>query len=426
MALDFAFAQATTDSEEIVVAAKVLPSNRSPREHLRRLSVLFAVELQLKIVGELYIREMSPTQFCNEFGGGSPSRVAKNFKRLQDEGWLRHMRDALGPSGRMEGFYRAPEPAFFDAESWALVPYSLRVASSWALFNQTALVLRTAMEERLSDQYRDLSCTPLLLDEAGWTNVIGAIDAQFVSLFEHQSDSRLRAVHTGEELIRADVFLIGFEMPLPGSERNELDLVVRDEPAGAFHERLSPAIADDMSRRIVQELNLRAMSAARFHRAFGHEFDAASYQSVLRRFKRLEEVGWLARVRPPVHQRSTEHFYRATIPTIHDNFLRPNLPDAANDPDRWRAFQQLCGDVKEAMQAGTFDARTNRYVSWTYLALDRQAWDGVVLELDTLFIYIDDEQRRAAKRLKDSGGSPLAMSIASAAYESPRDAPKAP
>jgi hypothetical protein len=387
--------------------------------------MLFAVELQLKIVGELYSREMSPTQFYNEFGGGSPSRVAKNFTRLQDDGWLRRMRSGLGPSGRMENFYRAPEPAFIDAESWALVPYSLRVASSWALFNQMAPVLRTAMEEGYSDQCRDLSCTPLLLDEAGWTNVIGAIDAQFVSLYEHQSDSRFRAAHTEEALIRSDVFLIGFEMPLPGAERNELDLVARDELPGPFHERLSPAIADDMCRRIVQELNLRAMSAARFHRAFGHKFNGASYQSVLRRFKRLEEVGWLARVRPPVHQRSTEHFYRATIPTIHDNFLRPNLPDAANDPDKWRAFQQLCGDAKEAMQAGTFDARTDRYVSWTYLALDRQAWDGVILELDALLNYIDDEQQRAAKRLKGSGESPIAMSIATAAYESPRDAPRA-
>lgn len=387
--------------------------------------MLFAVELQLKIVAELYGRAMSPTQFYNEFGGGSPSRVAKIFMRLKDEEWLRHMYDGLGPSGRVEGFYRAPEPAFFDTESWALVPYSLRVASSWALFNQMAPVLRNAMEERRSDQYRDLSCTPLLLDEAGWTNVIGAIAAQFVSLFEHQDDSRFRVAHTGEELIRADVFMIGFEMPLPGSESIGLDLVTRDEPLGQFHERLSPAIADDMCLRIVQELNLRPMSAARFHRAFGHEFDGASYQSVLRRFKRLMKVGWLVRVAPPVHQRSTEHFYRATIPEIHDNFLRPNLPDAANDPDRWRAFQQLCGDVKEAMQAGIFDARTDRTVAWAFLAFDRRAWGEVILELDALLDHIDDEQRRAAKRLKDSGESPIAMSIATAAYESPKEAPKA-
>ena len=280
------------------MAAKVLPSKRSPRELLHRLAALFAVELQTKIVAELYGRAMSPTQFCNEFGGGSPSRVAKIFTKLEDEEWLRYMYDAVGPSGRMEGFYRATEPAFFDAESWALVPYSLRVASSWALFNLIASALRTAMEERRSDQCRGLSCTPLPLDEVGWTNVIAAIDAQLASLFEHQDDSRFRVEHTGEELIRVDVFMFGFEMPLPGSERVGPDLVMHAEPPGAIHERLSPAIADDMCRRIVKELNLRPMSAARFHRTYGHEFDGATYQSVWRRFKRLERIGWLARVPP--------------------------------------------------------------------------------------------------------------------------------
>ena len=43
----------------------------------------------------------------------------------------------------------------------------------------------------------------------------------------------------------------------------------------------------------------------------------------------------------------------------------------------------------------------------------------MIRELDALLDYIDDEQRRAAKRLKDSGESPVAMSIATAAYESP-------
>jgi hypothetical protein len=48
--------------------------------------------------------------------------------------------------------------------------------------------------------------------------------------------------------------------------------------------------------------------------------------------------------------------------------------------------------------------------------------------VDALLDYIDDEQRWAAtggKRLKDSGESPIEMSIATAAYESPGDAPKA-
>jgi hypothetical protein len=39
-------------------------------EHLW-LAVVFAVPIRLKIVTELYQRDMSPTQFYEEFGGGS-------------------------------------------------------------------------------------------------------------------------------------------------------------------------------------------------------------------------------------------------------------------------------------------------------------------------------------------------------------------
>ncbi|HEU4906728.1 MAG TPA: hypothetical protein VFT19_11540, partial [Solirubrobacterales bacterium] len=63
-----------------------------PEAHLRRLAVVFSVALRLKIVGELYTREMSPKQFYEEFGGGSISRVTKNFQKLAEAGWLRHVR----------------------------------------------------------------------------------------------------------------------------------------------------------------------------------------------------------------------------------------------------------------------------------------------------------------------------------------------
>lgn len=408
------------------MSARVVPRGKSQREQLRHLSVVFAVELRLKIVAELYIREMSPTQFYKEFGGGSPSRVARNFKRLADTGWLRYVHSAPGPGG-MEDFYRATEPAFFDGESWALLPYSLRVACSWSLFNQMAPVLREAMEAPCMEQHRDLSCTTLALDEAGWENVIAAIDAQFVSLFEHQDDARRRCIRSEEELIRADIFLIAFQRPMSGAEGVGPDLIVSSkEPLGPFHERLAPVLADDMCLRIIEELNIRPMSPARFHRVFGHEFERAGYQSVLRRFKRLEAIGWLARVDPPVHKRSTEYFYRATVPAIHDRFLRPKLPDAAGGSDRWRIFQQLCEDAVEAMKTGTFDVRTDRYVTWSYLALDRQAWKEVIDELDELLDYIHDEQRRATKRLEESGESPIRMNVVMAAYESAKEAPKAP
>jgi hypothetical protein len=168
------------------VAAQITPRIKSPRAHLRRLSVVFVIELRLKIVTELYQRDMSPTQFYREFGGGSASRVASNFRRLAENGWLRYVRSAPAKSGKgQEHFYRATELAFLNAEAWALLPYSMRVAASWNMLGEIAPRLRKGMEEAGLEEglNSDLTCTSLLLDETGWTRVIEAIDAQFVFLY---------------------------------------------------------------------------------------------------------------------------------------------------------------------------------------------------------------------------------------------------
>jgi len=132
------------------------------RERLRRLAVVFAVELRMKIVVELYMRVMSAPQFNREFGGGSPTRINQNFSRLADKGWLKLIHRE-GPGGDRRGgielFYRATELPFMDAESWALLPYSVRVTSSWNMFTQIAPRLRGDLE--VSSKDARTVCEPL-------------------------------------------------------------------------------------------------------------------------------------------------------------------------------------------------------------------------------------------------------------------------
>lgn len=410
------------------MAAKILLGGKSSRERLRRLSVVFAVGLRLKIVVELYMREMSPTQFYREFGGGSPSRVAKNFRRLAEEGWLRYIRSAPSASGRgREDFYRATELAFFDEETWALMPYSMRVASSWSMIDRVAPQLREAIEASGLEEHRELTCTSLLLDEIGWKHTIKAIEAQFVSLFEHQEDARLRVAHSGAALIRAEVFLIGFETPTPhdGQPRPML-AKVRKDPLIPFPERLAPVLADEVCLRIVAELNKREMTVTQFHREFHRELDDINRRAVSRRFEKLKEICWLKIVGERPSRGATEHVYRAAVPMIDDNFLRPDLPDSPNKVDHWEAFERLCTEARGSMKAGTFDARTDRYITWSLLNLDWQAWESVIQELDALHTYVGKEQERAKKRMASSGEKPIAMSVTVGAYESPKDAVKAP
>lgn len=411
------------------MAARISLGVESGREHLRRLSVVFAVELRLKIVTELYMREMGPAQFYREFGGGTASRVARNFQTLEENGWLRAIGTAPAKSGRgKETLYRASELAFIGPDPWALLPYSLRVASSWNIFNQIAERLRDAMEASNVEarQGRNLTCTQLSVDQLGWKRVSEAVAAEFVSLFEEQEDARRRAFYLGEELFRADVFQIAFETPMHAGKRLGPGLVEsRREPLIPFSERLAPVFADDVCMQIVAESNRREISVAQFHREFGGD----SRRTLYRRFHRLEEIGWLEKV----HQKkggarrgATEYFYRATGPAITDSGPWANAPESLSGTDNWKVFEQLSARVKEAMKAGTFDARMDRCQAWSLLQLDRQGWEKVIAGLDALRTYILEEQARAKDCMKKSGEKQVTMIVALGAFEAPGDSDKAP
>jgi hypothetical protein len=411
------------------VAAKLAIGIKS-RAHLRRLSVVFAVELRLKIVAELYMREMSPKQFFEEFGGGSISRVTQNFERLVETGWLRYVRSE-GPGGKRRGgverFYRSTEPAFFDAQTWALVPYSMRVASSWSLFKQIALTLRQTLESPSLDTRRkhDLSYMRLLLDHDGWERVIEAVDAQFLCIFEEQKDARLRVLSSAGELIRADVLLMAFESPMQDRQIGPCLVESDREPLIPFSERLAPVLADDVCLQIVSELNRREMSVTQFHREFG----GTTIGGIHRRFKKLETSGWLKKVNAETGGRrrgATEYFYRATRPAFADGDAWADLRDDLRGTRSWKTFECFSEKVKEAMRAGTFDARVDRYVTLSFLSLDQKGWTNVIAGINALSVFLLEEQERAEDRMAKSGEQPVLVTVGMGAFEAPKDSVKAP
>lgn len=398
-----------------------------PRERLRRLAVVFAVELRLKIVTELYMREMSAKQFQAECGGGALSRVSQNFSRLAETGWLRLVRTAPAGGARRGGkehYYRATEPAYFDARTWALVPYSLRVASSWNVFKQVTPQLRASLEATNLEWVRDLTCDQWVLDEIGWSRIIEAIDSFFQEIFEEQQDSRLRGQH-GSTLRTADIFMVAFESAGTYSTPLGLSLVEHNtEPLTPFVERLAPVFRDDVLLEITQTLNTRDMSPTQFYREAG----IGSRSQIWHRFRGLEKHGLAARVREEtggVRRGGTEYFYRATKPGYRDFDPCAGVSASLGKSESWEAFEHLCADAIGSMKAGVFDARTDRYVAWSNVALDERGWERVTSGLDALHALVAAEERDAADRMEKSGGRPVTMTVGLAARESPRGA-KAP
>jgi hypothetical protein len=397
---------------------------------LRRLGVVFANELRLKIVTELYMQEMSPTQFFKAFGGGSASRVHRNFKTLAEYQWLRFLwSESGGRRGGPQHFYRATELAVFDDDTWGLLPYSIRAALSETIFRQFCERVREAMEAGTFDARPDrhFTWTPLLLDHTGQARVITAVDDLFKSLAEEQADAKLRIFNSGETPFLATAGLGAFESPSrpqgSGGEPVGPSLAEGTPSPVPVLRRLSKVFDDPVCLKIVAETNLRPMSAPQFYGEFGGN----SVEDIRRRFKMLESIGWERLIDQKTGGRrrgAVEHFYRATGPAIFDNSTWSHVPDSRKAAYSWRIFRDLAEQVRVAMKFGTFDACLNRHFTWSLLRLDRLGWGKVIKNADELFTFLFKEQADAERRMERSGDKPVTMTVSLAVFESPRSLAK--
>lgn len=403
----------------------VVASIRSAREQLRRLSVVFSVEIRLKIVAELYLRPMSPTEFVEKFGGGSVERISGHFAVLEAQGWLRRVgpkpRGSKRP-GPDETLYRAVEPAFFDAHTWALLPYGLRLAHSWNSFKATVKEVREGIEGARDGRLgHEPSCLCLDLDSLGWSRVTALLDSGFEAAFEEQIDAKFRVATGKGTLTRYGLFQLGFERPHNG-DGAALELIDGPEPLIPFPERMAPVFADDLLMEVLNQLSKQEMGIKRFHREFAN---GTSEWSVRHRFNRLEELGWIAVARKVKRRAAMEHIYRATRPAVDNDGPWDRVSRSLAEMPAWQQVVRTSDLVKESITAGVFDLRIDRHLSWSIIHLDERGWRNVTAAMARRAVLIGEEQEQAKARI-EQGAQPLSMVVALAALESPISSDKAP
>lgn len=406
---------------------------------LARLAVVYADELRMTIVTEAYMREVSPKLIHEEFGGGSVSRVAQHFDRLAESDWLILAREETGGSrrGAVEHFWRAPELVIFEDETWAALPASMRASFSWVTFEQltervSAAIIAGTFDARAD---RHLSWTPVMLDRLGWERLIIAADVAFRTVLEEQDRANHRLEESGEESLLATAALAVFESPMwlrhkgnwghrPYASASVVGTTAAIDRR-AFFPMLARVCANPVDLRIVGELNRAELSPKRLHALI----DDLTLPGSDRRLRKLANQGWAAEVRQETggaRRGATEHFYRAVGPALIDNESWAEIPDAIKVTITSRTFEQLREKVKEAVDAGTFDARTDRHLTWSLLRLDQVGWKAVVGVVDGFLEALFGEEKSAKLRLAESGEKPILSTIGLAAFESPADLIKVP
>lgn len=407
----------------------------STEAFIARLSVAFADPVRLKIITELFQREMSPSQFHAAFGGGSLEAVCRQFKKLEQHGWLRLVRqEAPAGRGRAERFYRAPELAVFDEAAWDLLPQTLKEEFSWRIFAQFAERVKWAFEAETIDAREDRQFTwmPLTLDERGRNLVFSVVTDLFYSLFEEQRDANMRLERSGETPIHATVAISAFDSPTSRGSQSDVPISPpqdTDPDRTLFFVRLSKVFRHPANLKIITELNQREMSPSQFHREYGEKYDL-DQRDVHRRFGSLAADGWLELSREDTggkRRGATERFFRAAGPAVFNSQAWSTVPARVKERDTWKVFEQIAERIREAMAAGTFDSRADRAHMWMAYELDERGWNQVCAATKNVLDLARDEQRRAAVRLAQPGAeSPKMATVSLAVFESPKAAPSDP
>src|SRR3954449_12912072 len=170
---------------------------------LTRLGLVYAHPIRLKIVTELYMREMSPTQFYEEFGGATKTLVHWHFRQLTSDGWLRKVRTQKRRSGRgrPQDIYRATELAVIGCGMWEELPLSIRSAFSHRTLEQMRERLQAAFAAETLDarSERHLTWTPVVLDPEALGQQMQHMTACFWSILKEQDDAKVRLQQSNEK-----------------------------------------------------------------------------------------------------------------------------------------------------------------------------------------------------------------------------------
>jgi len=132
---------------------------------------------------------------------------------------------------------------------------------------------------------------------------------------------------------------------------------------------LLKALAHPVRARALTILNQKVASPSQLA---AEQEEAVGY--VAYHVRVLHELGLIELVETRQVRGATEHFYRGSVKPYLSNDFWARLPADARNGISVAGLDVLNTAIKEAFEAGTFDARTDRHLSNVTLDLDEAGW----------------------------------------------------
>lgn len=187
--------------------------------------------------------------------------------------------------------------------------------------------------------------------------------------------------------------------------------------AGASAEgdlRMAKALAHPLRVQVLAILDQRIASPNEMAKEIGVPVSKLSYH-----VNELKKYGCIELDSTAQRRGATEHFYRATMRPYFNDRDWSKVPRTGRQGISSSILQMVVDDSVEALDAGTFDARTDRHMSRTPLSLDEEGWTELHDLLKVTLERSLDIQSKAAGRMERDGTKGIPSKLAMLHFESP-------
>lgn len=376
------------------------------QSYLERLGILYMDEIRLTILRACSMREMGRREFFETIGGTSYASIRRHFLKLVETGWLRKVRTVSNGPGRPEALYRATELAVIDEETWATIPLSIRDTFTAMLLEDMGSGLAKALEDPMSaagaEQLAAFRILPV--DARAWCKALAAFMSCYRALSEVQIDAKVRLESSGEQPLLLVVHLGVFEVPSPQFPAEvALPKAPRVSSPVPWPRRIGKVFSDQLDLAILDRLNAAPMTADQLHEALG----GATTEAFLRRCKRLTKLGLAVNLKTDAGAAvdgGSVHRFRAATPNITEEDILSRIPPSARSGRGWETFRSFIVASIGAVEAGTFNTRTDRHLTKSTLLVDRLGWvqaTNALRDLETTLLRLEADA--AGQHQPDAG-----------------------
>jgi hypothetical protein len=180
---------------------------------------------------------------------------------------------------------------------------------------------------------------------------------------------------------------------------------------------LAKALSNGTTARILMELRTGPLSPKECWTRMGGDF-----ATVYRGFKRLEGWGLAEVVETKTggeRRGGVEHIYAGTTQAWVKTADWQLMPLFQRSELSGNVLSSYFMRVAEALEAGTFDAETDRHLSWDTVTLDRQAWEELGAALDSVLDSLSRLASESRERLDRDGGEEILTTVGLSEFRSP-------